>query len=173
MKRFIRENAGNRNIIILLILVLLFQQVLFTHLLPKGEHAVMLDTLLFYSAEDAYEIIGNYSPEMRRGFIIGELTLDLIFPLIYAMLFSFLLARLFGGKKIILFPFLMLIFDYLENAAIVIMLLSYPQKFLALGTMAAVFSAIKWMLLPVIILLLLIGVIIKIRQYLLKRKSSF
>lgn len=172
MEHFIRKHANAKNIILLLILLLLFQQVLFKHLLPQGEHALMLDTQFFYSAEDAYDIIGNYSEAMRHAFMIGELTLDLVFPWIYTLLFAFLFAVLFKGAKIVLFPFLMLIFDYLENAAILFLLIRYPQEYSGMAAMAAVFSAIKWILLPMILLLLLAGIFRKILRYSLQRRSK-
>lgn len=68
---------------------------------------------------------------MRRGFIVGELTLNLVFPWIYTLFFAFVLAILFKGTKIVLFPMPMLIFDYLENAAIVFLLIRYLQEFSA------------------------------------------
>lgn len=172
MKAFLRKHASNRNILILLALFLLFQQVLFPHLLPEGEHAIMLDTQLFYSTERAAEIINNYTNDMRSGFITGMLALDLIFPWIYTLLLSFLFVRFFKNSIIALSPFLILIADYLENAGIVIMLSAYPQKFTALTVLTALFSGIKWALLFIISALLLFGIVKKTRQYFLLRNHN-
>jgi hypothetical protein len=164
MKTFIREHASNRNIIILLILLILFQ-VLFTHLLPQGEHAVMLDTRLFYNAGSAYEIIDHYTDAMRRGFILGEVTLDLIFPPVYTLLLIFLLYRLFKNTNIALFPVSILVFDYLENTGIVLMLVKYPQKYIFIAGASAVFSAMKWLLLMLTLLFFAAGLFPRLRQY--------
>lgn len=172
MKAFLRKHASKRNILILLALFLLFQQVLFPHLLPKGEHAIMLDTQLFYSAERAAEIMNNYTNDIRRGFITGTLTLDLIFPWIYTLLLSFLFVRFFKNPTIALSPFLILIADYLENTGIVIMLLAHPQKFPTLTAVTALFSGIKWALLFIISALLLFGIVKKTWQYFLLRNNN-
>lgn len=165
MKTFLHKHASNRNIIILLVLFLLFQQVLFPHLLPKGEDAIMLDTQLFYNAEQATEIMNNYTDDMQRGFITGALTLDLVFPWIYTLLLVFLFVRFFKNSTIAFSPFLILIFDYLENAGIVIMLSAFPQKLPTLTALTALFSGIKWILLFIITALLLFGILKKILQY--------
>ena len=140
-------------------IVLLFQFLWFPQFLPKGKHAVMIDTEMAYNAEDAYEIIGNYTDSMRQRYIYGEVTLDLVFPVIYTLLFSFLIFFLFKSPKLALFPFIQLIFDYLENTGIVIMLLTWPNKIMWLASVTSVFSMIKWVLAGVSIILILSGII--------------
>ncbi|MFA7194434.1 MAG: hypothetical protein WC210_01745 [Candidatus Neomarinimicrobiota bacterium] len=165
MLHCIQKHANTKNIIILLLLFLLFQQVLFRHLLPQGEQSIMVDTQLFYTAEQAAGIINNYTDETRRGFITGALTLDLVFPWIYTLLLGFLFVRYFKNSAIALSPFLIMIFDYLENAGIVTMLAAFPRQFPALIKLTAFFSGIKWTLLFIITALLLFGIFRKIWSY--------
>ncbi len=140
-------------------IVLLFQFLWFPQFLPKGEHAVMIDTEMAYNAEDAYEIIGNYTGNMRQRYILGEITLDLVFPVIYTFLFSFLIFFLYKNATLALFPFLQMIFDYLENTGIVIMLSAWPEKIMWLATATSIFSMVKWVLVGMTSLIVLLGAV--------------
>ena len=159
MRTFIQKYASWKNILILMGIVLLFQFLWFPQFLPKGEHAVMLDTEMAYNAEDAYGIIGNYTDNMRQRYILGEITLDLVFPIIYTLLFSFLIFFLYKNATLALFPFLQMIFDYLENTGIVIMLSAWPGKIMWLASLTSVLSAIKWTLVGITSLVVFVGAI--------------
>jgi hypothetical protein len=167
MQSFIQKYATLKSILILMGIVLLFQFLWFPQFLPKGEHAVMIDTEMGYTAEDAYEIIGNYTDNMRQRYILGEITLDLVFPVIYTLLFSFLIFFLTKNATLALFPFLQMIFDYLENIGIVIMLSVWPGKIMWLASLTSVFSAIKWTLVGVTSLVVFVGAV----KFLIKRKK--
>jgi hypothetical protein len=168
MNNFIQKYATGKNILILMGIMLLFEFVFFPQFLPKGEHARSLDTQIAYNADDAYEIIENYSDNMRQRYIYGEVTLDLVFPVIYTLLFSFLIFFLFKNPKLALFPFMQLIFDYLENTGIVIMLSAWPNKMVWLATTTSVFSMIKWGLAGVGSILIFVGVV----RFIIKRGKS-
>ncbi|MEA3392759.1 MAG: hypothetical protein U9Q91_07245 [Candidatus Marinimicrobia bacterium] len=168
MRTFIQKYATWKSILILMGIVLLFQFLWFPQFLPKGEHAVMLDTEMTYNAEDAYEIIGNYTNNMRQRYILGEITLDLVFPVIYTFLFSFLIFFLYKNTTIALFPFLQMIFDYLENTGIVILLSAYPNKIMWLATATSIFSMIKWVLVGMTSLIVLLGAV----QFVVKRRKT-
>jgi hypothetical protein len=65
-----------------------------------------------------------------------ECTLDLAYPFITALLFSLLalvtFKKAFPASRWVAFlsllPFLIMLVDYLENACVVTMLLSYPRE---------------------------------------------
>ncbi|MEA2076680.1 MAG: hypothetical protein U9O95_01515 [Candidatus Marinimicrobia bacterium] len=168
MRTFIQKYASWKSILILMGIVLLFQFLWFPQFLPKGEHAVMIDTEMGYTAEDAYEIIGNYTDNMRQRYIFGEITLDLVFPFIYTFLFAFAIYFLTKNSTLALFPFLQLIFDLLENTGIVIMLTAWPDKIMWLATATSVFSMIKWVLVGITLLIVLVGAV----RFILKRKNT-
>ncbi len=157
MRTFIQKTATWKNILILMGIMLLFQFLFFPALLPGGEHAVLLDSELGYRANEAYEVIGHYSDSMRRTYILNEVTLDLVFPVIYTLLFSFLIFFLFKNITLAFFPFIQLLFDYLENTGIVIILSAWPNKLMWLATATSVFSMIKWVLAGITILIILVG----------------
>jgi len=166
MRSFIQKYATWKSILILMGIVLLFQFSWFPQFLPKGKHAVMIDTEMGYTAEDAYEIIGHYTDNMQQRYILGEITLDLIFPIVYTLLFAFLIFFLHKDPTLALFPFLTLFFDYLENTGIVIILSAWPNKIMWLATATSIFSMIKWVLVGISIILILLGII----RFLIKRQ---
>ncbi len=159
MRTFIKKTASWKSILILMGIMLLFEFLWFPQFLPKGENARSLDTEIAYNADDAYEIIGNYTDNMRQRYILGEITLDLVFPVIYTFLFSFLIFFLYKNATLALFPFLQMIFDYLENTSIVIMLSAWPNKIMWLATATSIFSMIKWALVGITSLIVLAGTI--------------
>lgn len=168
MNAFLEKNATRRNILILIVLMVIME-ILFSVILPKGEHAKSLDTQFVYNADDAYEIMGNYTDSMRHTYILGEVTLDLIFPIIYTLLFSFLIFFLFKNTTLALFPLIQMIFDYLENTGIVIMLSAWPNKLMGLASATSVFSLIKWTLAGLTILLIFVGLV---RRMIFRNKRS-
>ncbi|MDZ7795864.1 MAG: hypothetical protein U5N56_01960 [Candidatus Marinimicrobia bacterium] len=159
MYRFFAAYSVPKNILFLLGIVLLFRIVLFPSLLPEAE---MLDTRFSYTAKEAYEIIDDYRPDVRRGFILSALTLDMVFPFAYSVFFSFLLFFLFKRTLPALFPFSAMFLDYLENTGIVILLTQYPQKIMSLAALTGVFTTLKWILLLGTMILLAAGCIRKI-----------
>ena len=168
MRTFIQKTATWKNILILMGIMLLFQFLFFPALLPGGEHAVLLDSELGYRANEAYEVIGHYSDSMRRIYILNEVTLDLVFPFVYTFLFAFAIYLLYQRSTLALFPFLAIIFDFLENTGIVIMLSAWPNKFMWLATCTSIFSMIKWSLVVISTLIILVGGV----KFLVKQKKT-
>ena len=167
MNSFLQKHATWKSILILMGIMMCFMFLFFPQFLPKGEYARSLDTEYFYNAEDAYDIIGNYTDSMRRTYILGELTLDLVFPVIYTLIFSFLIFMLFKNATLALFPLIQMIFDYLENTGIVIMLSAWPHKIMWLAGTTSVFSMIKWGLAGVSTLIIMVGLV----RFVIKRKN--
>ena len=168
MRTFIQKTASWKNILILMGIMLLFEFFFFPALLPEGEHAVLLDSELGYRGGEVYEVIEHYSDSMRRTYILNEVTLDLVFPFIYTFLFAFAIFLLYQRPTLALFPFLAMIFDYLENTGIVIMLSAWPNKLLWLATVTSVFSMIKWSLVGLSTLIILVGGV----RFLVKQKNK-
>ena len=165
MHTFLQKRATPRNILILIILMLIFE-ILFGLFLPKGDNARMIDTSFVTDGTAIYEIIDNYDADLRQAYIWGAVTLDLVFPVIYFMLFSFLLFAVWKNAKLAIIPLLQMIFDYLENASVVTMLSVWPNKLEWLASVTVVFSLIKWALAGVTTLIIIIGGI----RFIIKRK---
>jgi hypothetical protein len=164
MKPFFQTHATRRNILILIGLMLIIE-LLFGVFLPKGENARMIDTSFVTSGTAVLEIIDQYDAGMRQAYIWGAVTLDLIFPIVYFLLFAFLLFAVWKNAKLAIIPLLQMIFDYLENAGVVTMLSMWPDKLDWLASVTVVFSLIKWGLAGITVILIIIGTI----RYLSKR----
>jgi hypothetical protein len=145
--------ATGRNILLLIILFLLANFVIIPFIYPTFQ---TLDTLPSYTPQKAYELISSYGDQGRQTYIVTELTLDLIYPFISALLFSLLILytfqRGFPGKawlhRFAWIPFGVMIADYLENICVVIMLLSYPRELPTLAQISNLFTIIKFALTP-------------------------
>ena len=145
--------SNGRNILILLVLFLFAILVVIPALYPAFQ---TLDTLPGYTPEKAYELISSYGDQGRQSYVITELTLDLIYPLILALLFSaaifYTFQRGFPGLawsgRLALIPFAIMLVDYLENACIIFMLRSYPRQIPIVASISNVFTITKLTLTP-------------------------
>jgi hypothetical protein len=171
----LRRMANGRNILLLLVLFLLMNLVVIPVVYPKFP---TLDTLPSYTPSEAYQHLSSYGDQGRRLYSIIELTLDLIYPFISAMLFSLLILYTFQRAfpahawthKLALIPLAVMLADYLENASIVTMLLSYPRQLPLLAAISNVFtvtkSALSWF--ELILIVGLIGWLMRV----LRRRVS-
>ncbi len=164
--KFIIKYAKVKTVLILFGLVLLFNLVIFPLSHSGNKDLSPLDIQISYSPEKAYEILDNYSETDRRAYIIGELTIDLIYPIVYSLLLCFIIFLLYKKPRLAAFPLLILISDYLENFGIVTLLSYYPQKLSAVARVTGIATSIKWFLVGVSLIIILYGLGIKIyRSY--------
>jgi hypothetical protein len=156
----ISRAATGRNILLLLLLFLLANLVAIPAFYPKFQ---TLDTLTTYTPEQAYNLISSYGDQGRQSYMIIELTLDLIYPLITASLFGFVFLytfrRGFPGStwtdKLALIPLGVLLADYFENACVIIMLTNYPRQLPFVAWISNIFTITKFALTPFELLFLL------------------
>lgn len=153
MRHIFNNYSSNRNIILLAILVMFFNIGLTLYFSDINNK--LLDIKFFYSASEAYEIISSYGPEGRSTYIKGLLLLDYLYPIAYSLLFSFIIYRLSNKYLISLVPFLILIFDYIENSGIIYLLLTYPKENTLIATIAGFSTAIKWIFVIISILIII------------------
>jgi hypothetical protein len=145
--------ASGRNLLILLLLFLLANLVAIPFFYPKFQ---TLDTLTSYTPEKAYNLISSYGDQGRQSYVMIELTLDLIYPLISALLFSSAIIYAFRHGfpdfawtgQLALIPFGVMLADYFENVCIIFMLLIYPQKMPIVAGISNVFTVTKLALSP-------------------------
>lgn len=112
----------------------------------------ILDTHLFYTPDQAYEILQRLGPAGRAAYLRFLLSFDLLFPSLYSLALSVLLTwmnrPILAGAHLpaaSFAPFLTGLFDYLENAAIIAMLLAYPRRLARTGRAAGYFTLAKWL----------------------------
>jgi len=129
------------------------------------------DTELLYSGETLYNIAGSYGMAGRRLYILLRWTFDLIWPMVYGVCLISLSISLTHTikhrviKKMYLLPMGAVVFDYLENTFVTIVMLIYPQKLITIGTIASYASLLKWLWLS----LAFIGVIVVAMGLLIQR----
>jgi hypothetical protein len=113
-----------------------------------------VDTRLTYSVEDVYRIAEAYGEQGRRAYVQARLTFDVVWPLAYAAFLSlatsWLVQHSAPGKdwlrRLNLLALGGLLFDYLENLTISIVMAAYPGRLDALAQLSAIFTPIKWVL---------------------------
>jgi len=146
-------------LVVLIVLYLVFVLLLFPAL-GGGSGAVPLDLMFSYSPGQAYSMIGAYGPEVRHSYAISAMTLDVAYPLTYSLLFSVWLTLLLKSNSRIacvirMLPFVILIFDLLENSGIVAMLVNYPQRLEMIATATSAATSLKWVFAATVIILTL------------------
>ena len=121
----------------------------------------LLDGRGWYSAATAHELLGSLGEKGRSYYWKSELTLDLVFPLVYGSLFCILLARLYGPDRpwALLIPVLAVVADVLENGTIAYLAWSWSSDRSPLGWLAGALTLTKTGLLLVTLLILIAGIL--------------
>lgn len=163
MNTFITRYATWRNVLFL-VLGLVLINILLVLSMGGNPNLKPLDLQFTYSPEKAYELIGAYSEAERFNYIVVELTLDVIYPIVYALFFSFLLFLLHKDLQIAKFPFIIVILDFIENGGIVMLLLNYPKEMYGVARFTSVFTTMKWITLGLTLVLILWGVSKKFKR---------
>ena len=169
---YLIRTASGRILIILFVVFILTTSVIFplvSSLIedPAGE-LESIDTKLYYSPAEFYEIIEPYGDQGRRVYALSHLTADVLFPLVYAFFFGLLIAYIFPRafsvdswvQRLNLAPFLLLIFDLIENISVVILLLVYPTQLQGVARFAGMITSLKWVIAGITVALPVIGAIV-------------
>lgn len=104
-----------------------------------------------YTADYAITLLEALGVEGRTTYLTLQLPLDFLYPGLFAITYSLLLTWLFSksaepGSRIFYFslvPMLAGLFDYIENAFIVLMLKSYPVVSVAIIELASIATVLK------------------------------
>jgi hypothetical protein len=124
-----------------------------------------LDLQFFYTPAKAYEMIASYGEYTRSFYRNFELTVDIIYLIVYTLFFSLLITWLFKKgfsensrmQKLNVTPFGAWLFDLLENIGVVSMLSIFPSTPAALAWVTSIFTAIKWLFVGTTMILIVIG----------------
>jgi len=123
------------------------------------------DTSFYYSSDALYQFAEAYGPQGRSAYIRARVTFDVVWPLVYlaflgtAISWAFHKAGMAGEiwKRLNLVPVFGLLFDYLENGAVVVVMAFYPDNTPVLPQLAGIFTALKWIFIGGSFGLLLLG----------------
>jgi hypothetical protein len=131
-----------------------------------------LDLMLFATPEKIFGMINEYG-EYGRPFYRGvELTVDIVYPIVYLFFFGLLISWLFQRgftpnspmRKFNIMPLGAWFFDLLENVIIVILLSVFPSQPTALAWILTLISTVKWFFAGASMLLILIGLVMAIKN---------
>lgn len=131
-----------------------------------------LDLMLFATPEKVFSMIERYGEFGRPFYRNVELTIDIIYPVVYLFAFGLLISWLFQrgfapqSKMMMLnvMPVGAWFFDLLENINIVTMLSVYPAKPVALAWLLMALTTVKWAFAGASILLMLVGLVMAIKN---------
>ncbi len=124
------------------------------HVMGFSDGMKLLDLLPFgYDTEYVRLLFETLGPEGRHAYLYRQIPLDLVYPGLFAISYSLMMAYFLhkmGRLNALLFnlsllPFLVGIADYLENFGIIAMLLRYPTISSGLVKITSVLSVVKSM----------------------------
>ncbi|MEH6910100.1 MAG: hypothetical protein V7459_05895 [Oceanicoccus sp.] len=145
--------------LVLLLLVAIFNAIIMPNL-AGDQQAVPIDLQFAYSPERAYELVNSYSEKTRYHYMIGEMTVDVLYPIVYTLFLSLTLLLLFPkNPKIALIAYVIFFADMLENVGIITMLYNFPKELYTVAMLTSVFSTIKWSVVAITLSLLIVGLV--------------
>jgi hypothetical protein len=114
----------------------------------------------WYSPVEVRDFLHNIKEEGRRTYYTTELTLDLLFPLVYGTLFASFITHVYARKsaKILsLVPLLAVICDLMENIILAYLAWQFDEQPSPVARIAAMATAVKSGLFILSLLLILWG----------------
>jgi len=105
----------------------------------------LLDSRIWYTPDEAaalFEALDRFDAHARTIYAATGLTIDMVFPPAYGLLFAILLFRLFRAPFFLL-PLATAAADMLENITVAVLLVSYAGAPSPLAWLAAAFTLIK------------------------------
>jgi len=145
MNPVILKYAKWQNILILLGLIIIIN-VLLALSLSSNPKLKPLDLEFFYDNEKAYELLSAYNEQERSVYLLIELTLDIIYPIIYSLCLSFALYLLFSKLTLAKLPLYLVFLELVENLGIVVLLVNYPIQHPWIANLTGIFTTAKWFL---------------------------
>jgi hypothetical protein len=128
-----------------------------------GEQVQVLDGRRWYTPVDVQQLFTKLGTE-RYFYAITEVTLDLLYPLAYGLLLAVLIVRTWSPRYewLVLFPFLTVVADLLENFIIFYMAFTFNGSTTSVAWFAAVCTLLKSILFLTSLLILLNGGVVSL-----------
>jgi len=131
-----------------------------------------MDLQFFSTPQKLHSLAESYGEYGRAFYRSTELTVDIIYPIIYTLAFGLLISWLFqrgfstGSKMQMLniLPIGTWFFDLLENLGIVSILSAFPSQVAAVAWLTTIFTMIKWMFAGASILLIVTGFVMAVKN---------
>lgn len=107
----------------------------------------LLDTRQWYTPDEAADLFGaldQLDSRARAAYAWTEVSIDMVFPVAYGLLFALLLFRLFGdGRRFYVLPIAGVAADVFENLSIALLASTYDGDPTSWSRVAAVFTLLK------------------------------
>jgi hypothetical protein len=156
--RFFNRRATWPIVGLLVVIIMLASQAFAGRRVAYFPNDQLLDDRRWYTPADVSQLLNDLGD---RRYIYGatELSLDLIYPISYGLLFAVLISQLWGPRRdwMLLAPILTVFFDLSENALIVYMISTYNGSETNLAWVAAVCTLSKTLFFLLSLLLILNG----------------
>lgn len=121
----------------------------------------LLDSRGWYTPAEAaalFDALDQLDSSARVVYATTALTIDMVFPASYGLLFAILLYRLFGGgAPLYLLPLALAVADVLENVTVAALALSHAGAPSPLAWLAAVFTLVKTVLIVATLAAICVG----------------
>jgi len=120
-----------------------------------------------YNTEYAQRLLETLGETGREIYSFQQIPLDMIYPGLFAVSFSLLLAFLLKKtfpltseiQNLAIIPIFVGLFDYMENIGIIIMLTSYPDFYAWVASITNIFSISKSLLTTIVFVLIIISLV--------------
>lgn len=162
---FYEKSKNNLVLLLLLAVFLSFNAFIFpyfTRLYGLQDHLI-LDLQFGFSPEFAYTILAGYDEYGRHGIMVFTGIVDNLYPLVYGSLLALLISKFIRNADALnsscqiinLLPFIAVLFDFMENTGILIMIQYYQGQMIPIARVTSVAGMFKWIFLGFSVLILL------------------
>jgi hypothetical protein len=165
LSTFLTRIAGWKSLLLLLALYLVFVGYILKNTETNitelaGKRIGIIDLTFGFNPQKTLMMVAGYGDAARSYYARTEMTIDIVYPVIYAFLLGIILTLLYRESAyawVSLVPFICLLLDYLENINIVILLITFPQQSFAIATLCEIFKLMKWLTFGCVILSMIFG----------------
>jgi hypothetical protein len=122
-----------------------------------------LDGRYWYSPDEARDFLRDIGERGRGIYATTELTLDILFPLIYGTLFAALVIHVYArenAKNLVLVPLLTAAADVLENVTAAYLAWQFDGQSSPVARGAAILTAVKSVLFVLSLILIVVGALV-------------
>lgn len=125
----------------------------------------VIDLTFGFNPQKMLSMVADYGNAGREYYANTEMTTDVLYPIVYTLLFCIILTLLFRNKTykpfsfINLLPLGALIFDLLENITIVTLLKSFPNPSEIVAILCEIIKMLKWIASGLVLIFIFYGLI--------------
>jgi len=146
-------------IVVLALLSAFIMLVLFPMATPSSPGAPQppLDTHIWYTAAEVTSTLDALTPAQRNAAAWMHLSLDVLYPLVYGTLMALLLKRAWPQRRMWRLAIAVVAADLMENILLATLYWTHPRDVTTLTPLAAGWTALKWTLVALAVVLALGG----------------